>query len=161
EVKSDKDGDVLNSKNKTEQGTISQHIGDEEYLLSNNDYLDNMIANDLSAPDNIINNEILPSNYILLPIYKVVKLKSKIWNYFEPFQNKNNLTNTVGCCTIEIIYNNRRVKCNKIIVTGEGSTRNFWNYLGAIHGITKDSNTKFSNSDQESIKYTFQKANNQ
>ncbi|CAG8550285.1 7227_t:CDS:1, partial [Cetraspora pellucida] len=110
-----------------------------------------MIANDLSAPNNILDNETLPSNYILLPMHKVTKLKSKIWNYFDPFQDKNNLTNTVGCCTIEIICNNKQAKCNKIIVTGGGSTRNFWDHLGAIHRITKDNNTKFTKSNQQNI----------
>ncbi|CAG8700732.1 386_t:CDS:2, partial [Cetraspora pellucida] len=155
EVGSDHD-DVLNSENEIEQGSVSQHIGDEEYLLSNDDYLDDMIANDLSAPDNIIDNETLPSNYIPLPMHKVTKLKSKILNYFNPFQNKNNLTNTVSRCTIEIIHNNRQAKCNKIIVTGGGSTGNFWDHLGAIHEITKDNNTKFTKSNQQNIKYTFQ-----
>ncbi|CAG8766064.1 13196_t:CDS:1, partial [Cetraspora pellucida] len=155
EVGSDHD-DVLNSENEIEQGSVSQHIGDEEYLSSNNDYLDDMIANDLSAPDNIIDNKTLSSNYIPLPMHKVAKLKSKIWNYFDPFQDKNNLTNTVGHCTVKIIHNNRQAKCNKIIVTGGGSTENFWDHLGAIYRITKDNNTKFTKSNQQNIKYTFQ-----
>ncbi|CAG8811736.1 13005_t:CDS:2 [Cetraspora pellucida] len=129
EVGSDHD-DVLNSENEIEQRFVFQHIGDEEYLSSNDNYLDDMIANDLSASDNIIDNETLP--------------------------NKNNLTNIVDHCTIEIIHNNRQTKCNKIIVTGYGSTGNFWDHLGAIHGITKDNNTKFTKSNQQNIKYTFQ-----
>ncbi|CAG8814948.1 3904_t:CDS:2, partial [Gigaspora margarita] len=112
--------DALNIK-------ILQHKSDEEYLSSNDNYLDEMIANEnFYISDEAIDNEALPANYIPLSKHKAAKLKSKNWNYFDPFEDKNNSINTVGHC--------------------------------AIHGITKDTDTKFAKSGQQSIEHTFQKA---
>ncbi|CAG8752424.1 13837_t:CDS:2, partial [Racocetra fulgida] len=88
--------------------TISQHIGDEEYLSSNDNYLDDMIANDLSASDNIIDNEILPIEFIIEDNQSLNILESKKFQLFIASLDPNYklLTNKFVKQMIYKAYNN-------------------------------------------------------
>ncbi|KAF0469047.1 hypothetical protein F8M41_025662 [Gigaspora margarita] len=68
ETEGDEDrGDALNIKSKTDQTKVLQYNSDEEYLSSNDNYLDEIITNEnFYISDEAIDNKVLPANYVPL-----------------------------------------------------------------------------------------------
>ncbi|CAG8642474.1 6620_t:CDS:2, partial [Cetraspora pellucida] len=94
---------------------------------------------DISKNLSQISNSI-PDGYRPLSKKSASKLGSEIWKYFHLLEQIST-GNRVRWCPLEVIRNHQKQICNMICNIG-GSTRNMWDHLSSIHGITRDSNSK-------------------
>ncbi|CAG8460874.1 16480_t:CDS:2 [Racocetra fulgida] len=117
--------------NKKQKVVKSNTESQETTEFSNNESIETQSDNEESKSDTSEdpsqNFKSIPDGYRPLSKTSASKLGSKVWNYFQPLEH---------------------------IATGNrGSTRNMWDHLSSIHGITKNSNLK--SKDQQKISIMF------